>query len=139
MIAGNTVGLLNNYKKKLNKYTTEHDWLQKEIKQREDIMTKVVSFSILFSFFLALLILTFIVKIKRETGMVTKEIDKASTLHTKLKQQNEEFRVPEVLDYVHLKAELYEIDKKVQDWERKVRTFVRVLVLFYSNVTIRWQ
>jgi hypothetical protein len=73
------------------------------------------------SFLILFIYLIFIIfQIKRETGMVTREIDKASSLHQKLKQQNEEFRVPEVLDYVHLKAELYEIDKKVQDWERKV-------------------
>jgi Domain of unknown function (DUF4201) len=64
--------------------------------------------------------------------MVTKEIDKASVLHKKLKQQNEEYRVPEVLDYVHLKVELYELDKKVQDWERKVPPAFRLLFLTLS-------
>lgn len=74
--------------------------------------------------------------------MVTKEIDKASSVHKKLKQQNEEYRVPEVLDYVQLKAELYESEKKVQDWERKVLLFFFLLafinLVFCCNI-IRWQ
>ena len=63
--------------------------------------------------------------------MVTKEIDKVSGVHKKLKEQNDEFKVPEVLDYVHLKAELYEIDKKVQDWQRKVSLQFLCFVIYF--------
>lgn len=41
VVAGNTVLVLNNNKKKLNKLTTEHDWLTKEISQREELLDKI--------------------------------------------------------------------------------------------------
>jgi hypothetical protein len=37
-----------------------------------------------------------------------------------VKQQLEEYRVPEVLDYVKLNASLNDIAKKITEWERKL-------------------
>jgi len=82
----------------LNKLTTEHEWVTKEIKQREDLLEKI----------------------NRETDRVDVDIQKASGTNKKLKHQNDEFKVPEVLDYVTLKAQIYDATKKLKDWERKV-------------------
>lgn len=45
---------------------------------------------------------------------------KADKINRKLRQQLADYRVPDVMDYVQEKADLYEIQKKVKSWERKV-------------------
>ena len=45
---------------------------------------------------------------------------KAEKINRKLRQQLADFRVPEVMEYVSEKADLYELQKKVKSWERKV-------------------
>jgi hypothetical protein len=37
-----------------------------------------------------------------------------------LRRQLTDYRVPDVMEYVQEKATLYEIQKKVKSWERKV-------------------
>jgi hypothetical protein len=49
-----------------------------------------------------------------------KERAKAEKINRKLRQQLADFRVPEVMEYVTEKADLYELQKKVKSWERKV-------------------
>ena len=48
------------------------------------------------------------------------ERSKAEKRNRKLRQQLADYRVPEVMEYVSEKADLYEIQKKVKSWERKV-------------------
>ena len=45
---------------------------------------------------------------------------KAEKINRKLRQQLTDYKVPEVMEYVQEKATLYEIQKKVRTWERKV-------------------
>ena len=45
---------------------------------------------------------------------------KAEKINRKLRQQLADFRVPDVMEYVSEKADLYELQKKVKSWERKV-------------------
>ena len=45
---------------------------------------------------------------------------KAEEANRRLRQQLEDYRVPEVVEYVKEKAELYELSKTVKSWERKV-------------------
>lgn len=45
---------------------------------------------------------------------------KAEKRNRKLRQQLADYRVPEVMEYVSEKADLYELQKKVKSWERKV-------------------
>ncbi|KAJ7375686.1 hypothetical protein OS493_039595 [Desmophyllum pertusum] len=52
--------------------------------------------------------------------MVEKERTKADTLNSRLKQQLTDYKVPDVLDYVTERADLYELNKTVRMWERKV-------------------
>jgi len=44
----------------------------------------------------------------------------AERLNRHLKQQLANYKVPDVMDYVEEKASLYELQKKVKCWERKV-------------------
>ena len=48
------------------------------------------------------------------------EREKAERINRKLRQQLADYRVPEVMEYVSEKADLYEVQKKVRSWERKV-------------------
>jgi len=49
-----------------------------------------------------------------------KERRVAERINRQLKQQLAEYKVPDVMEYVEEKANLYELQKKVKCWERKV-------------------
>ncbi len=55
-----------------------------------------------------------------EYARVGEEKSSAEKTNNTLKQQLEEYRVPQVLDYVKLNAELHDMHKKIKDWERKL-------------------
>ncbi|KAJ3071957.1 hypothetical protein HDU98_004522 [Podochytrium sp. JEL0797] len=98
MTAGNTVQILNFYKKKLQSLTGESQKLKSEIDQRTD----------------------FLAKLNTEATLVAEDTKKAVNVNEKLKEKMEEFKVPHVMEYVHIKAEQHELIKKVKSWERKV-------------------
>ncbi|KAI9341998.1 hypothetical protein BDR26DRAFT_859919 [Obelidium mucronatum] len=98
MTAGNTVQILNFFKKKLQSLTAESQKLTNEIDQRRE----------------------FLAKLNSEASTVAEDTRKAATVNEKLKEKMEEFRVPHVMEYVHIKAEQHELIKKVKSWERKV-------------------
>jgi len=52
--------------------------------------------------------------------IVLQERAKAEKRNRGLRQQLADYRVPEVMEYVSEKADLYELQKKVKSWERKV-------------------
>ncbi|KAI8622533.1 hypothetical protein BC830DRAFT_1088695 [Chytriomyces sp. MP71] len=98
MTAGNTVQILNFYKKKLQSLTGESQKLRNEIDQRRELLSKLNS----------------------ESSLVSQERKKAEEVNLRLKEKMEEFRVPPVMEYVHIKAEQHDLIKKVKSWERKV-------------------
>jgi len=99
MTTGNTVQVLNNLKRKLNNLISESEWLKNEIKTRSELC----------------------MKIKEDNKGVRDEISKASRSNKQLSTQNEAAQdMPEVLDYVKQKAEMYELQQAVRNWERKV-------------------
>eukprot|EP00002_Diphylleia_rotans_P017573 TRINITY_DN3409_c0_g1_i9.p1 TRINITY_DN3409_c0_g1~~TRINITY_DN3409_c0_g1_i9.p1 ORF type:complete len:298 (-),score=90.36 TRINITY_DN3409_c0_g1_i9:432-1325(-) len=98
LTAGNTVQVLNNYKKKLGNLTTEQQWLKKEIESRKESLAKL----------------------EEEIRKVSEEREQAARVNTRLRTQQEEYKVPMVLDYVQQKAQMYELEKKMKDWVRKV-------------------
>ncbi|KAJ3043003.1 hypothetical protein HDV00_005909 [Rhizophlyctis rosea] len=102
MTAGNTVQILNYYKKKLQTLSTQSQTLRTEIAQRRDQLTKLTV----------------------ESDVVSGEQVKAQQLHDKLVSQMEEYRVPLVMDYVGVKAQEHELARKVRSWERKVEIAV---------------
>lgn len=96
--AGNTLQVLNNYKRRLNMVTLESDRLQAEISQRDDMLARIVV----------------------EAALVEEDRAKALVSNKKLRKQLEDFVVPEVLDYVSEKADQQHLTKTVKTWERKV-------------------
>jgi len=99
MTTGNTVQVLNNLKRKLNNLMSESEWLKYEIKTRTELCGKI----------------------KEDNGRVDTEISKASRANKTLSTASEAAQdMPEVLDYVKQKAEMYELQQAVKNWERKV-------------------
>ncbi|KAJ3393348.1 hypothetical protein HDU84_002143 [Entophlyctis sp. JEL0112] len=116
MTAGNTVQILNFYKasgaaflqlaclhlsttqKRLQLLTGESNKLKTEIEQRTEFLGRLNS----------------------EAEVVLEETRQAESINERLKTKNEEFKVPHVMEYVHLKTQQYELMKKVKSWERKV-------------------
>ncbi|KAH3692534.1 coiled-coil domain-containing protein 113-like isoform X2 [Dreissena polymorpha] len=97
-MAGSTTQVLNTYKKKLSTLTLESERLKSEITSRNDLLQRIDA----------------------ETKVVEDERAKAEKRNRKLRQQLADYRVPEVMEYVGEKADLYELQKKVKSWERKV-------------------
>ncbi|XP_038078139.1 coiled-coil domain-containing protein 113-like [Patiria miniata] len=98
LMSGNTLQVLNSYKKKLHTLTLESDRLKSEITSRNELLTRIDA----------------------ETETVEAERAKAEELNRRLRQQLGDFRVPDVVEYVQEKADLYELAKTVKSWERKV-------------------
>ncbi|KAL5021439.1 hypothetical protein ScPMuIL_000594 [Solemya velum] len=98
LMAGNTLQVLNSYKKKLHTLTMESDRLLSEITSRNDLSTRIDT----------------------ETNVVEVDRAKAEKINRKLRGQLTDYRVPDVMEYVTEKADLYELQKKVKSWERKV-------------------
>jgi len=94
---GNTVQKLNDLKKRLSALTSESEWLGKATKEKREAIDKI----------------------SEEIVKVEKEFRSAEGQNQKLKKKIESTRMPQILDNVAQKAELYELKKKVQNWERK--------------------
>ncbi|XP_071503610.1 cilia- and flagella-associated protein 263-like [Diadema antillarum] len=98
LMAGNTLQVLNSYKKKLQTLTMESDRLKSEISSRNELLSRIDT----------------------ETETVEEERASAEELNRRLRQQLEDYKVPDVVEYVQEKADLYELQKTVKSWERKV-------------------
>jgi len=98
LMAGNTLQVLNTYKKKLSTLTVESERLKTEISSRSELLSKIDT----------------------ETEFVELDRTKAEKINRKLRTQLGDYSVPEVMEYVTEKATRYELQKKVKSWERKV-------------------
>lgn len=59
-------------------------------------------------------------KLQNETEVVQTEHFKEETKNRKLRGQLENYKVPEVNDYVNAEDYLYNLQKELKVWERKV-------------------
>ncbi|KAL3907701.1 MAG: hypothetical protein SGPRY_010080, partial [Prymnesium sp.] len=92
LTTGNTVQVLNTLKHKLNNLTTESEWLKRETNQRKESL----------------------VKITEEIARVEQEKEQAARLDRKLRrEENSESNMPQVLDYVSQKAEMYDVERQL--------------------------
>ncbi|XP_019895792.1 coiled-coil domain-containing protein 113 isoform X2 [Esox lucius] len=98
LLAGNTLQVLNRYKMKLQSLTCESKLLSSDITSREEML----------------------VKIEEETLQAEEERAKAETLNQKLQSQLADVRVPNVLQYISVKASSAQLEQNVRAWERKV-------------------
>ncbi|KAL6480799.1 hypothetical protein MHYP_G00118320 [Metynnis hypsauchen] len=102
---GNTLQVLNSYKKKLQSLTLESKSLSSDIASREQM----------------------VVKIEQETQKAEEERAKAESVNRKLRAQLADFHVPHVLGYVTAKASHTQLEQSVRAWERKVEITEMVL------------
>ncbi|KAH9247939.1 hypothetical protein BASA81_014442 [Batrachochytrium salamandrivorans] len=98
LTAGKTVQTLNYYKKKLQVLSSESSRLSVEIVQRKDLLRKLIS----------------------ESEMVHKDKQKSERLNGWLLKQLDDYKVPDVMDYVLVKASQHDMKKRLKGWERKV-------------------
>ena len=99
MTTGNTVQVLNTLKKRLNTLMDESEWLMKETKGRQETLGRI----------------------KEDNQRVEVEKARAMRTNAKLKGQSEDDSgMPQVMDYVSARAEMYELDNAIANWERKV-------------------
>ncbi|KAM3920668.1 cilia- and flagella-associated protein 263 [Leptodactylus fuscus] len=98
LTTGDTLQVLNSYKKRLQNTMVESSHLSKEISVRNEILQRI----------------------EQETEQVEQERVKAESLNKKLRKQLSDYRVPDVLQYVQGKMEQEELEKTVRAWERKV-------------------
>jgi len=98
MTAGRTIQILNKYKNNLQLSSQEYDKLKTEISQRKEIYSKLLA----------------------EVNKVSNEKDKVEWVNTKFKKKIDEYKVPEVMEYIDLKIEQNELQKKLKNWKIKV-------------------
>ena len=87
--ATNVLQVLNTYKEKLHVLTMESDRLKSEIGQRKDLLRKIGS----------------------EMDLVEKEKVEAEDANKKYHQQLQDYKVPDVMEYVQEKAHLDNLHK----------------------------
>ncbi|MGH0115781.1 UNVERIFIED_CONTAM: hypothetical protein FKN15_046966 [Acipenser sinensis] len=98
LLAGNTLQVLNTYKKKLQNMTSESNNLTSELLSRKEMLMKIAA----------------------ETIQVEEDRSKAETVNKRLRGQLSDYRVPNVLEYVTGKASHSDLEQSVHIWERKV-------------------
>eukprot|EP00794_Sanderia_malayensis_P019227 gene19227-21154_t len=89
LMTGNVLQVLNSYKKKLYLLTLESDRLKSEITQRNDMLSRI----------------------EAETLVSEKDRSTAELTNRKLRQYNADYKVPDVMEYVKEKADLYKLRK----------------------------
>uniref|UniRef100_A0A8C8RVQ9 Cilia- and flagella-associated protein 263 n=1 Tax=Pelusios castaneus TaxID=367368 RepID=A0A8C8RVQ9_9SAUR len=98
LTAGNTLQILNAYKRRLQNATAASTRLMKDISQRKELLEKM----------------------ERETILVEEERAKAESVNKQLQKQLSDYRVPGVLKYVHQKMAMQDLENNIKIWERKV-------------------
>jgi hypothetical protein len=96
--SGNTMQVLNSYKKRLQSLGAESQALDSDIHSRRELLRRIES----------------------ETRIVEKEKEKAESLNKYLRCKLEDYKVPDVIDYVKECAKVVEIDRDAKTWRRKV-------------------
>ena len=99
LTTGNTVQVLNTLKHKLNNLTAESEWLKRETSKRKETLAKI----------------------SEEISRVELEKEHAARADRKMRRETQsQSNMPQVLDYVQQKAEMYDLEKAVSAWQRKV-------------------
>jgi len=105
LTTGKTVQVLNNLKKKLGNLTAQSDFLRKETAERREQLANF----------------------QENLARVTEERMQAQKMNRALKHEQEDTEQPQVLDYMKLKNEVLELQKKEEDWLRKIEIGESVL------------
>ncbi|KAL8194561.1 UNVERIFIED_CONTAM: hypothetical protein K2H54_024716 [Gekko kuhli] len=113
MTVGNALHILNCYKRKLQTATATATRLVRDITQRKESLEKI----------------------DREFIVVEQERNKAEILNKRLRKQLAYYKVPPVLEYVHEKITVHELENTIKIWERKVE-IAQMALQSYRSV---WQ
>jgi len=105
LMAGNTLQVLNRYKKKLQVLTLDSAQLKADIASKFEMLSKF----------------------ELEGNAVEQERSDAEKKNMQLQQRLSDYRVPEVQSYVEIKTSLLELKKTVKSWERKVEVATMAL------------
>lgn len=92
--------------------------MNQAIKENESILTEIKTR------------LSILGKLESETEIVKKEHSKEENKNRRLRGQLENYQVPEVNDYVLTKDYLYNLQKELKVWERKVEIAEVCLFVF---------
>lgn len=99
LTTGNTVQVLNTLKKRLQKLTSESEWLKSEIVQRMDLKMKV----------------------EEDIERVVEEAKALTRANHRAKREQQTSDMPHVIEYVKQKLELDTLTRNVENWTQKVR------------------
>ena len=99
LTTGNTVQVLNTLKKRLQKLTSESEWLKSEIVQRMDLKMKV----------------------EEDIERVVEEAKALTRANMRSKREQQTSDMPHVIEYVKQKLELDTLTRNVDNWTQKVR------------------
>jgi len=99
LTTGNTVQVLNTLKKRLQKLTSESEWLKSEIVQRMDLKMKV----------------------DEDIERVVEEAKSLTRANMRAKREQQTSDMPHVIEYVKQKLELDTLTRNVDNWTQKVR------------------
>jgi len=99
LTTGNTVQVLNTLKKRLQKLTSESEWLQSEIVQRMDLKMKV----------------------EEDIERVVDEGKALTRANQRAKREQQTSDMPHVIEYVKQKLELDTLTHNVDNWTQKAR------------------
>lgn len=97
MTTGNTVHLLNSTKRNLNALLTGSKQFKREIRERENALTRLTD----------------------ELAKVETELRGARKKNKMYKIQQSNPDMPQVMDYVNQKSEMFALQAEVRNWERK--------------------
>ena len=98
LTTGKTVQLLNGLKTSLAAHTDKSAFLQREIAERREQLARF----------------------RADAEEVTKEKEREAKRNKGMKQEQSNSELPNVMDYIKLKAEVSDLRKKKGDWERKI-------------------
>mmetsp|Transcript_24892 Transcript_24892/g.81496 ORF Transcript_24892/g.81496 Transcript_24892/m.81496 type:complete len:330 (-) Transcript_24892:1166-2155(-) len=98
LTTGKTVQVLNQLKKRLGQLTQEGAWLRRETAERTEQVAKF----------------------ELDIARVEEEKLAAEKTNKALRAEQDDSDKPQVLEYIKLKAEVAELERKAADWERKL-------------------
>ena len=98
LTTGKTVQLLNGLKTSLAAHTDKSAFLQREIAERREQLARF----------------------RADAEEVTNEKEREAKRNKGMKQEQNDSELPNVMDYIKLKAEVSDLRKKKGDWERKI-------------------
>jgi len=98
LMAGNTLQVLNKYRKKMNLLTLDEEQLKADIKSKNEMLQKL----------------------EAETIKIETERAEAERINIRTRKKFSDYKVPGVQNYIEMKTNLIELRKSLKTWENKL-------------------